>query len=348
MPLKAGAQSVTVALSGGKDSTAAILLLLEQGFAVQALTMRLGLADEDGKLERIERLTRLLGVPWRVDDLGAAFRADVLDRFVAAYRHGLTPNPCVLCNRRIKFGLLLAGMMKKSPEGFFASGHYAGKEFRDGRWFLREPADRRKSQIYFLAMIDPAVLDSVLFPLSGLTVSQVRAKVAGLPLVSNRESQDVCFLQGEPLAAFLARHCPDAFQEGDFVDEQGRVIGRHRGAVHFTRGQRRGTGLASDRRRYVLRCDLAANTVTLGEESALYSGTVTVGDPVFWRPLRRGESLSVKVRYQIHGHEATIDEIDARSVRAIFREPVRAVTPGQLAVFYDGDTIVAAGEICRA
>ncbi len=345
MPLKRGQPEVTVALSGGKDSTAAILLLREQGYVVQALTMRLGLPSEAERLDRIENLARVLDVPWTVRDVRPAFRENVLDYFVNAYRSGRTPNPCVACNRRIKFGLLLAAAAKSSRGAFFASGHYADKVLRDQRWFLREPADRRKSQIYFLAMIDPGVLDRVLFPLSGLTVNQVRVKVAGLPLASDRESQDVCFLQGETLAAFLARHCPDGFREGDFLNEDGRVIGRHRGAVHFTRGQRRGTGQASDRRLYVLQSDLAANTVTLGDESGLRSGTVTVCDPVYWRPLRCGESLSVKVRYQLHGHEATISETAARSLRAVFREPVRAVTPGQLAVFYDGDTIVAAGEI---
>jgi len=345
VPLKPERQAVTVALSGGKDSTAAVLLLLEQGYAVQALTMRLGLPDEDERLARIEKLARLLGVSWQVSDVRAVFRKEVFDYFVSAYRRGLTPNPCVLCNRRIKFGLLLAEMKRNSPNSLFASGHYADKVYRNGRWFLSEPVDRRKSQIYFLAMIDPAVLASVLFPVSALTISQVRAKVAGLPLANTKESQDVCFLQGEDLAVFLARHWPEGFKAGDFLDANGRVIGRHQGSVHFTLGQRRGTGHASGRRLYVVRRDLAANTITLGDESGLKSETVAVRGPVFWRPLRNGENVAVKVRYQLHGHDATISAIAADSIRAVFKEPVRAVTPGQLAVFYDGDTIVAAGEI---
>jgi tRNA-specific 2-thiouridylase len=338
-------KDVTVAFSGGKDSTAAILLLREQGHAVRALTMRLGLAGEDEKLARIENLARVLGVPWDVVDVSAAFREKVLDPFVNAYRSGLTPNPCVLCNRHVKFGLLLATAKKYSPQGLLATGHYAAKVCVDGRWFLNEPADRRKSQIYFLAMIEPAVLESVLFPIVGLTVGQVRARVAGLPLANMAESQDICFLQEENLASYLASRIPESFVPGDILGVGGEKLGRHGGAARFTTGQRRGTRFASDRKLYVVSRDLAANTVTLGEEGDLLSVAMTVAHPVFWRPLRPGETLSVKVRYQLHGHEAEIVELSATRIRAVFKKPVRAVTSGQLAVFYDGDFIVAAGEI---
>ncbi len=177
-------EAVTVAFSGGKDSTAAALLLREQGYEVRALTMRLGLAGEEEKLARIEKLARVLDIPWRVLDVRAAFKNKVLDYFADAYRSGRTPNPCVLCNRFIKFGLLLEDIKKNDPAALIASGHYAAKIFRNGRWFLCEPADRSKSQIYFLAMIDPAVLAKVLFPIAPLTIGQVRKKVAGLPLAN--------------------------------------------------------------------------------------------------------------------------------------------------------------------
>jgi tRNA-specific 2-thiouridylase len=345
MPVKnTDGKTVTVAFSGGKDSTAAILLLREQGYTVRALTMRLGLTGEDEKLAKIEKLARVLVVPWQVSDLRDAFRSKVLQYFLNAYRGGLTPNPCVLCNRHLKFGLLMAEKKKNSPNGFLASGHYANKVYLNGRWFLKEPVDRRKSQIYFLAMIDPAVLEKTLFPI-GVTIDQVRAKVAGLPLANPDESQDVCFLQDESLAAFLSRHFPEGFREGDILDTRGKVIGRHQGAIHFTVGQRRGTGHASDRRLYVVGRDMGANTVTLGDEADLLSETLAVTDPVFWRPLQIGEILSVKIRYQLHGHDAEITEVAPTHIRAVFKKPVRAVTPGQFGVFYDGDIIVAAGEI---
>jgi tRNA-specific 2-thiouridylase len=354
MPVRAGQRPVAVAFSGGKDSTAAVLLLREQGYAVRALTMRLGLPGEDEKLSRIERLARTLGVPWQVSDLSAAFRRKVLDDFIGAYRRGLTPNPCVLCNRRIKFGLLLEQAVMETGGGLLATGHYADKVLIGGpegprrgeeRWFLREPADRGKSQIYFLAMVDPTALARVFFPLAGLFASEVRTRVAGLPLANVDESQDACFLQDETLASYLSRHIPESFAAGDIIDVGGKKIGRHRGAIHFTVGQRRGTDHASDRRLYVAGRDLEANTVTLGEEKDLLSGSVTVAGPVYWRPLQAGERLAVKVRYQRHGYDAEIAEVSESHIQAIFKKPVRAVTPGQFAVFYDNDLIVAAGEI---
>ncbi|MCX6558063.1 MAG: tRNA 2-thiouridine(34) synthase MnmA [Candidatus Aminicenantes bacterium] len=346
MPVGSGnLGAVTVAFSGGKDSTAAVLLLREQGYEVRALTMRLGLANEDEKLAKIENLARAVAVPWHVSDLRHAFREKVLTYFLESYRSGQTPNPCVVCNRQVKFGLLLAEAEKNSRGSLFASGHYADKVFLKKQWFLKEPIDRCKSQIYFLAMIEPAILYRVLFPIASLTIQQVRAKVAGLPLANPEESQDVCFLQGETLSAYLSRHLPGNFIDGDILDTQGNTIGHHKGAIHFTVGQRRGTGHASDRRLYVVGRDIAAKTVILGDERDLLSGSVTAAKPVFWRPLIVGEKLSVKVRYQLHGHEAEISEVSPALIRAVFKEPVRAVTPGQFAVFYDNDVIVGAGEI---
>ncbi len=345
MRVKKDRPPVAVAFSGGKDSTAALLLLRGQGHEVRALTMRLGLPGEEEKLGRIEGLARVLKAPWEVVDLRAAFREQVLDHFLRAYRSGLTPNPCVQCNRYLKFGLLLGEMKKSAPNGLFATGHYADKVRVGERWFLREPLDRVKSQVYFLAAIDPAVLEHALFPLAGMTVAEVRRQVAGLPLANVRESQDVCFLQGEDLGGFLARHLPGGFRPGDFLDVNGETIGRHDGALHFTLGQRRGTGHAAGRRLYVVGRDLAGNTVTLGDENDLYAAALAVRRPVLWRRLRSSETLRVKVRYEAAGHEAVISEASATIIRARFREPVRAVTPGQLAVFYDGDIVVAAGEI---
>jgi tRNA-specific 2-thiouridylase len=317
MPIKKTSdKTVAVAFSGGKDSTTAIILLREQGYEVRALTMRLGLSGEDEKLARIGNLARVLDVPWQVLDVRFEFREKVL-----------------------------IYAKKSDPDSWFASGHYADKVCLNGRWFFKEPVDRRKSQIYFLAMIEPVVLAKVLFPISAVTIDQVRAKVAGLPLANKEESQDVCFLQGENLAAFLLRHLPKSFREGDILDRCGNTIGRHQGAIHFTIGQRRGTRHASDRRLYVVGRDLAANTVTLGDEHDLFSGSMTVINPVFWRPLQVGEILSVKIRYQLHGHAAEIAEVSATHIRVIYKKAVRAVTPGQFGVFYDGDIIVAAGEI---
>lgn len=348
MRLNSGRPPVVVAFSGGKDSTTAVLLLREQGHEARALTMRLGLAGEKEHLARVEALARAIAVPWRAVDLEAAFRERVLDRFVAAYGRGLTPNPCVACNRHVKFGLLMAAAAADAPGALFATGHYADKALVGGRWRLKEPAERRKSQVYFLAAVDPGALARAVFPLAGTTVAQVRQKVAGLTLAGVGESQDACFLQGEGLDPFLGSRLPDGLRPGDLLDTAGAVIGRHDGALRFTVGQRRGTRHAGGRRLYVVRRDLVAGTVTLGEEKDLLSSSLTAASPVYWRPLQAGEVLQVKVRYEARGHEAEVREATAERLRVVFREPVRAVTPGQLAVAYDQDLVAAAGEIVGA
>lgn len=263
-------KSVTVALSGGKDSTAAILLLRRQGFRVSALHMRLGLDNDDERVARVKRLARALEVPLSVRDFSLLFGRRVVRYFLSEYRAGRTPNPCLVCNRQIKFGLLLATALKKEERGLLATGHYAERTCRGGRWFLQEPREWRKSQVYFLAWMRPENLKRVLFPLAECSLQDVRSLVTGLPLANPRESQDVCFLQAAGLEDFLKRHLPQAYQEGDILDVQGRVIGRHQGVFHFTMGQRRGTRFASDRRLYVIRTDIRANTVTLGEDKYLF------------------------------------------------------------------------------
>ncbi len=340
-------KTVTVALSGGKDSTAAILLLRLQGYRVRALHMRLGLRTDEEKEAKVRRLAAALDVPLCVCDFSKVFRKRVVDGFLAEYGAGHTPNPCVVCNRHVKFGLLLETVLAEEPAGYLATGHYADRTCRGGRWFLKEPRDLRKSQIYFLAWMNPEALKRVLFPLAGCTVEEVRRLVSGLSLANPQESQDVCFLETAGLGDFLRGRLPGAFRPGNILDTQGRVIGAHEGVLHFTVGQRRGTRFASDRRLYVIATDVQANTVTVGEEKFLWSESVTALDPVYWRRVRKRETLNVKVRYQTSGEEAVIVECSETSIRAVFQKPVRAVTSGQLAVFYDRDRIVASGIIIR-
>ena len=338
-------KTVTVALSGGKDSAAAILLLRRKGYRVRALHMRLGLRSDEENAEKVNKLAAALNVPLRVCDFSRVFQRRVVDLFLNEYSAGRTPNPCVVCNRRIKFGLLFDAVTAGDPCECLATGHYADRACRGGRWFLKEPRDHRKSQIYFLAWMNPAALGRVLFPLAGCMVEEVRRLVSGLPLANLRESQDVCFLEAGGLEDFLRERLPGAFRPGSILDSQGRVIGAHAGVLHFTVGQRRGTRFASDRRLYVIATDVQANTVTVGEEKFLWSGSVTGLKPAYWRKVRKGETLNVKVRYQTPGEAAVIEECSETSIRAVFKKPVRAVTSGQLAVFYDDDRIVASGII---
>ncbi len=335
---------VAVALSGGKDSSVAVRLLREQGREVFALHMRLGLGGDDARAAAVGRLADALGVGLEVVDLSGPFRLRVLDYFLAAYAAGRTPNPCLVCNRWIKFGLLRERALAAGA-AFLATGHYADRVRQDGRWFLSEPRERSKSQLYFLAGMEPPALERVLFPLAACTLAEVRRLAAGLPLANVAESQDACFLGGAGLGAFLRRHLPQADRPGDILDASGRVIGRHRGILHYTVGQRRGTGLAAGRRLYVLRVDAAANTVVMGDGEQLQAGWVAALDPVYWRELHPGEELTVRIRYRHEGTPAEVTAAEPGALRARFLRPVRALTPGQFAVFYDGPRVVAAGEI---
>jgi tRNA-specific 2-thiouridylase len=339
-------KKVVVGLSGGKDSTTSVILLKEQNYDVHALTMKLGLEGEEKKIRQIENLTNLLDVPFTTIDISEIFHKKVIDYFVRTYAAGLTPNPCVVCNIEIKFDLLMNQALLGQKADYFATGHYAKKIEIDGRFFLTEPEDRNKSQIYFLSMIGGRALEKVLFPIAGIPLEKVRETVKELPLANKEESQDVCFLQNGRLMDFLRMRLPSSyFKEGDILDVEGNKIGRHKGVVYFTIGQRRGTNFASDRKLYVIKKDVQTNTITLGDEEHLYSPGVTVIKPVFWRPVKVGEVFKAKFRYMSPFYKAVITDISEDGLMAEFEKPVKSITPGQVAAFYDNDIIVAAGFI---
>jgi len=340
-----GKERVAVALSGGKDSTTAILVLKKQGFDVLALTMAMGLRGEEERIGKIALLAEVLEVPHRVVDVGKIFKEKVIDYFIHAYAAGLTPNPCVVCNNTIKFDLLMNHAFDQAQCDFYATGHYADKVEIEGRFFLKEPLDWSKSQIYFLSLIDSRCLERTLFPLAQLTLLQVRRQVSALPLANRSESQEACFLEGRCLIDYLREQMPGSFMDGDILDTAGKKIGTHHGAIHFTIGQRRGIEFSSSQRLYVVRKDMKNNTITLGQNRHLYSKQLFVKNPVFWRPLQPGEKLHVKVRYVCTFFEAVIESVAEDHIQARFSEPVRAVTPGQIAAFYDDDIIVAGGVI---
>jgi tRNA-specific 2-thiouridylase len=339
-------KKVVVALSGGKDSTAAVLLLKEKNYDISALTMKIGNPGENERLDKIQHLAEVLKVPWRVVDLSREFKEKVIDYFIRSYAGSDTPNPCAVCNYEIKFNLLMQEALLKEQADYYATGHYAKKIAINGDFFLTEPKDREKSQIYFLAMIGTKALQQVIFPLSDLTIDEVRKKVEGLPLANREESQDVCFLDNDKLMNFLQNHLPYYyFKPGNILDVYGHKIGRHKGAVYFTIGQRRGIRFSSDRKLYVIKKDVQHNTITLGEKKYLYTRSVKVTKPVFWRDIKVGETLKAKFRYKSSFYKAIINEVSEDSIIALFPEPAKSITPGQIAVFYDNDIIAAAGFI---
>ena len=344
--------SVLIAMSGGVDSSAAAYLMQAGGFRCQGATMRLLESDDGRNAADAESVCRRLGIPFMTLDMAREFREDVIEKFVRVYRAGGTPNPCVDCNRRMKFSRLM-----EAADGaglhYVATGHYArvGRDAGTGRLLLKKALDAGKDQSYFLYTLTQSQLSRVQFPLGGMEKRQVRELAERLGFVNarRRDSQDVCFIPGGDYGAFIESYTGRPFPAGDFLDREGRTVGRHRGAVRYTLGQRKGLGLSMGEPVYVCGKDMAANTVTVGPESALLTREALVED-LNWisvegldAPLRVG----AKTRSRQGIQEAEIYPEAGGRVRVVFDRPQRAVTPGQAAVFYDGDSVVGGGTIAE-
>jgi tRNA-specific 2-thiouridylase len=385
-------EKVVVAMSGGVDSSVAACLLVEQGYDVMGLFMRVG-AEEGGPISEdtgsgagvvADSGTRrahqgccsasdaadarfvagMLGIPFYALNFEDEFD-HIIDYFADEYARGRTPNPCVVCNDRLKFGKLMDYADAVGAE-YVATGHYARIGERDGRPTLLRGRDAQKDQSYVLFGLRRGILDRVKFPIGELTKTEVRAIAAryGLPNRDKPDSVEICFVPDRNYARVVRERRPDGFVEGDVVDEIGRVIGRHRGIGQYTIGQRRGLGIAAGRPIYVTQLDVLNNRVTVGNDEALRCPSL-VADRVNWLVDGLGDCFEaqVKIRYLHTAVPATIYQLDdppsspldeggcAASplakggrrgvrVRVVFDEPQRAVTPGQAVVFYDGDTVL--------
>ena len=337
-------KAVAVAFSGGKDSAAAILLLLDAGHSVEAVTLKLGLEEEKARLEACEKLSARIGVPHRIVDARQAFHRRVIAFFNTEYAAGRTPNPCVVCNTHIKFSLLMDAALE-GRSSWFATGHYARLERGDQGTFLVDPLEKPKSQIYFLAMVDPTRMSRVCFPLARTRLKDVRRITSGLPLAGRGESQDVCFLGGRPLEDYLREKIPQAFRPGPILDPSGNEIGKHNCRAAVTRGERRGLGYSGGRKLYVVDRDPESNTVVLGDAGELEREELLITRPVYWRPITVGEELDVQIRYGPPVTRATVLTVSPESLRVRFHTPVRAVTAGQAGVCASEGRVVAAGII---
>ena len=345
-------QRIAVAMSGGVDSSVAALLLQDQGYEVAGITMCLGAAATPGgrakccsprEVEDARRVCRTLGIAHQVVDFGADLEEKVIRPFVAEYRRGRTPNPCVACNREIKFGLLMALARSWGYDGI-ATGHYAAIEERDGLYRLRRPKDRRKDQTYFLYAIPRETLAQVRFPLADLTKDEVRriAREAALPVAEKPESQDVCFIPEAGCATFLEGRGAVA-GPGEIVDRAGRLRGRHRGIACYTIGQRGGLGISAPEPLYVLVIDAAANRLVVGAKADLRAAELTAVQVNRLVDTFPAEAWG-KIRYAHRGAPCRVAEGDGRlAVR--FGETQEAITPGQSIVLYQGDTVLGGGII---
>jgi tRNA-specific 2-thiouridylase len=343
---------VAVALSGGVDSAVAALLLRDEGLEVVGVTMCLGVVPPEGgrakccgprEVEDARQVCEALGIRHCVVDFAPALEEKVIGPFVAEYGRGRTPNPCVTCNREIKFGSFLEKMQAWGFDGI-ATGHYAAVITEDGRHRLTRPKDLRKDQTYFLHAIPREALSKVLFPLAGLTKDEVRAiaQKAGLPVSGKPESQDICFIPAEGHEAFL-RSRGVRIAPGEIVDREGRVLGRHRGIACYTIGQRGGLGISAPRPLYVLAIDAVRNRLVVGEKGELRSTGLSADQVGCLVDAFPGEAWA-KIRYAHRAARCKVSQEGGRLAVRFF-EPQEAVAPGQSVVLYDGQTVLGGGII---
>lgn len=344
-----------VAMSGGVDSSVAAALMLEAGHEVIGVTLKQWVAP-DGSLptagcctvadaEDARKVAARLGIPHYVLDHSAEFTAEVVDRFVAGYAAGLTPNPCIECNRRVRFGALL-GRVEPLGCDVLVTGHYARIGTRRGRRALLQGADPTKDQSYVLHMLSAADLARVRFPVGELTKAEVRDHAArlGLGTAAKPDSQDLCFVSGD-YRAFLRSRLPEISRPGAVVDAAGSVVGHHDGIAGFTVGQRRGLGIATGQPRYVVAVDPATATVRVGRRSDLAVAACTVAGVSFVNEaVAAGEPVAVKVRYRSRPVPGRLFPV-AGVWRVVFEAAQEAVAPGQAAVFYRDDEVLGGGTI---
>lgn len=355
-------EKVMVAMSGGVDSSVAAALLLEQGYEVCGATLRLfdngdiGINDSTrtccslDDVEDARSVAYKLGIEHYVFNFGLTFKREVIDRFAKAYEKGLTPNPCIDCNRYIKFGKLLerARLLERS---LIATGHYVRREYDkgSGRYLLKKAADPSKDQTYVLYVLTQDELAHTLFPLGGMTKGQAReiAQEKGLVNARKPDSQDICFVKDGDYAGFLENVWGVPSKEGAFIYKDGTSLGRHKGIIHYTIGQRKGLGISYEHPIFVLGKNPETNVVTLGENEDLFSNRL-IAEDLNWIACgspTASFNVTAKARYSQREAKATVHPLSATQALVEFEEKQRAITPGQAVVFYDGDVVVGGGTI---
>lgn len=350
-----------IAMSGGVDSSVAAFLMKEQGYDCIGATMKLfhnedvGVSREHSccsldDVEDARSVAQSLGMPYYVMNFSERFREDVIDRFVSAYENGMTPNPCIDCNRYLKFEKLFV-RAKELGCDYVVTGHYARIVYDSatGRYLLKKAADPAKDQSYVLYSMTQEQLAHTLFPLGEMEKSQVRriAREHGFVNAKKHDSQDICFVQNGSYADFIEQYTGKTYPGGDFVDTQGNVLGQHRGVIRYTVGQRKGLGISFAQPMYVSRVNPEENTVVLGSNEDLFSRSFSANriNLIAMERIAVPIRLKAKVRYRQPEQWAVVTQTGEDTLHIEFDEPQRAITKGQAVVLYDGDTVVGGGTI---
>ena len=347
-----------IAMSGGVDSSVAAYLMVQQGYDCAGATLKLYdnpqcsypghracCTPSDAR-----SVAARLGMLYYVFPMQEKFHESVIDKFADTYLHGGTPNPCIDCNRFLKFSALLDKARELGCE-YIASGHYARREQdpETGRFILRKGLDPTKDQSYVLYAMTQDQLAHTLFPLGTYTKKEIRqiAQEQGFINADKPDSQDICFVPDGDYASFIEQYTGQASEPGDFVDKEGKVLGKHKGQIHYTIGQRRGLGISAPESLYVCGKSLDTNKVILGGKDDLMSNYCYINDInlIPWDHLDKPIQCKVKTRYRQPEQPATVEQLGDDLIKITFQEPQRAVTPGQAAVLYDGDMVLGGGTI---
>lgn len=338
-------EKILIGMSGGVDSSAAALLLKKQGYEVAGVT--LDLLDNSTFAEDAARVARQIGIEHYILNLKDLFRQKVMKPFAEEYFSGRTPNPCVLCNCEIKFGAMLNFALEKGFDKI-ATGHY-GEIVTDEKGVHLKKSASPKDQSYFLSMLTPFQLSHAIFPLNSMTKDETRslAKEAGLSSAEKKDSQEICFIPDNDYGSFLTKFTGQIPEEGNFVDESGNILGRHKGIIHYTIGQRKGLGVTFGKPMFVIGINPRENTVTLGENGAQYSSKFTADRVNIIEKEYSSKTFEafVKIRCQAKPAKALVTLRGNEKMEVEFMEPQRSVTLGQLAAVYVDDFAAAAGRI---